>query len=77
MPKKKEGQYVDAIFITAQGWPFESSAPWPHENMIALSWEDDEDDNEKLIVEYVYFGTYKNRLIYHELEIEHKIQHLG
>jgi hypothetical protein len=65
MSEKKE--VIDATYITEQGTSFESKAQWPHENFISLQWKHPE---EEIILEFIYFGTYKNRLLYHAVRIE-------
>ena len=62
-------QTVDAIYVTETGSTFQGKAYWPHENFITLRWKHPEEDDETTI-EFVYFGSHKNRLIYHEVKIE-------
>lgn len=61
--------YVDATYITDSGITFDSQAVWPHENFITLRWKHPDEDEDTLI-EFVYFGTHQNRLIYHEVRTE-------
>ena len=67
--KKKITQTVDATYITQSGISFDFSATWPHENFIVLRWKHP-DSNSEITIEFVYFGTHKNRLVYHEVLIE-------
>lgn len=54
---------VEAIFITVDGIPFLGNAKSPHENFVQRYCNDQ-------LTDYVFFGHFKNRLIYHEIEIE-------
>lgn len=72
----KETDYVDAIYITEDGMTFEAKAVWPHENFIVLKWEQD-DGEEDEVKEFVYFGSYKNRLIYHDIKIDSTVPDLS
>lgn len=74
-----EPKYVDATYITASGTTFDFKAEWPHQNSVTLRWApaENEDDDEPTVLEFVYFGSYKNRLVYHEIEIEEKIVELS
>lgn len=64
-------QTVDAIYITATGLSFDCQAVWPHENFITRAWKySNNEDEEETLVDFVYFGTYRNRLVYHEIRLE-------
>ena len=65
-PTRQNDDMVEALYITEHGSSFEFTAPWPHQNLVALKWIDEEDD--ETIIEFVYFGSYKNRLIYHAVD---------
>jgi hypothetical protein len=67
-----DGSVVDATYITESGSSFEHTAPWPHENSVSLRWGDDDET----VIDFVYFGSYKNRLIYHAIRIEECYYHL-
>lgn len=62
---------VDALYILESGTTFHSKALYPHENFITLKWQNEsKSDDDDLILEFVYFGHYKNRLIYHSIQME-------
>ncbi len=71
-----EENYVDAIYITEDGTAFESKAAWPHQNFITLKWEQD-DGEEDVLKDYIYFGSHNNRLIYHDIQIENQNPYLS
>lgn len=58
---------TDAIFITKTGTWFLGKASHPHQNFLTLVWEY---SNKKVKSEFVYFGHVRNRVLYHEIEIE-------
>lgn len=71
----KDMQHIDAIYITESGITFESKATWPHENFIILKWKHPDKEKETR-VEFVYFGSYKNRAVYHDVRIEESSHYL-
>jgi hypothetical protein len=66
---------INARYITESGTFFDHEAPWPHENSICLVWDKNEDD--EVEIEFVYFGYHNNRVVYHDIAIEAKSDHLS
>lgn len=55
--------YVDALYVLSSGASFEAHAIYPSENAISRIYDNFE-------IDFVYFGTYKNRDIYVEIQTE-------
>ena len=68
----RDSNHVDATYIIESGSKFDHTAPWPHENFVTLKWDEDDET----AIEFVYFGTHKNRLIYHDVRIEERLPYL-
>lgn len=70
MSATQNEHYVDATYILKNGTAFNSVASYPHENHFVVQWQEEGHAEPYLEIEFVYFGHYKNRLVFHEVEID-------
>lgn len=70
----EEKKTINARYIIHTGTYFDDEAPWPQQNSVTLAWDPNTD--EEHLIEFVYFGSHNNRLVYLDVNLEASVNDL-
>jgi hypothetical protein len=65
---------IEAIYIFKSGFAFHSTTTYPHQNHLILAWQEEGHAEPYLELEFVYFGHYRNRIMYHEIDSDGPVE---